>query len=469
MRIDNQFVLTDNAKVFYIKSYDTIIMKIKPECHRLDYPKDPHYFYEKLQLLDGFVLLESADRTNGRYDIISALPYDRIQVKHNETVDASLIQSISHRLKPARSDYDLPFQGGAIGYISYDFGAQLHGIFTKPQSGLAGLPILHLGFYDWAIIVDHHQQDAFLFAANRCPKTREIVKRILGIWQTDASIHHRSFELTTELISLMPKQGYYQSFHRIKSYLKQGRCYQVNLTQAFQNGFNGDAWAIYQNIRKHNAVPFGAYLSCSEAQYLSFSPERFILHDQGCLLTSPIKGSGKRSSDPAIDIQLKNQLATSEKNRAENVMIVDLMRNDLARISKPGSVRVEQLCEVQSFKAVHHLVSHIRSELKEDITPFEAFMSCFPGGSITGAPKLEAMKVIAEEEGYGRGVYCGSICYFSNHGRFDSNIAIRTITARDKLLNFAAGGGLVIDSTADEEYLECFTKLQAILNGLKNH
>lgn len=188
--------------------------------------------------------------------------------------------------------------------------------------------------------------------------------------------------------------------------------------------------------------------------------------DKDKLLTSPIKGTEKRSSDPQRDELLRNSLLASSKNQAENVMIVDLLRNDLGKIAKPGSVHVRDLCAVESYQAVHHLVSNIEAIALEDQSMMDVFSACFPGGSITGAPKLEAMRIIAEQEAYARGVYCGSIGYFSRHGRFDSNIAIRTVVAREKILHMAAGGGIVIDSNWEDEYLECFTKIAAIINGL---
>ena len=251
----------------------------------------------------------------------------------------------------------------------------------------------------------------------------------------------------------------------IHSELIKGRAYQVNYTQPFLAEYRGDPWEMYKRVRVSNPVPYAAFMRCEEGDLLSFSPERYLTMDHGVVSTSPIKGTSRRSSNPVEDEQLRQLLLNSSKNRAENVMIVDLLRNDLGKYAKPGSVRVTSLCELQSFNSVHHLVSHIQAEYEQCVTPLEVFASCFPGGSITGAPKRESMRIIGEQERYGRGVYCGSMAYFSAHGRFDSNIAIRTITAKAETLYLSAGGGIVIDSHWEDEYRECFTKIAAIVNG----
>jgi para-aminobenzoate synthetase component 1 len=224
----------------------------------------------------------------------------------------------------------------------------------------------------------------------------------------------------------------------------------VNLTQPFHANYEGDTWELYKKISKNNPVPFSAFLRKESADILSFSPERFLFYEEGKLLTSPIKGTIRRSSNAVEEAQLKHLLRSCEKNRSENVMIVDLLRNDLGKIAQAGSVNVTHLCELQSYKSVHHLVSTIEAQCLSHIAAFDAFLSCFPGGSITGAPKIESMHIIDEQEPYARGVYCGAVGYFSRHARFDTNIAIRTLIARNNLLHLAAGGGLVIDSDCED-------------------
>ncbi|MDR3443012.1 MAG: aminodeoxychorismate synthase component I [Legionella sp.] len=432
----------------------------------LDYCSALQEQYQKLCHLPGFVLLESTDCSRGRYDIVSACPYDAIKIDQNTQNLSVLVGKLSDTLSVHDSVIDLPFQGGALGYISYDLGAKLLGIESKIQPSLAGMPLLDLGLYDWAIIADHFLKKITLFAANTQTDTPKLVDEILSLWNGQVSEQAQAV-LNGDFTPLMEQCDYEQSFIRIHNALMNGRSYQVNFTQPFHARFEGDTWAFYRKVSRINPVPFSAFLRTENAEILSFSPERFLSYDNGHLLTSPIKGTIGRSGDPVEDEQLKAQLSACEKNKAENVMIVDLLRNDLGKIAETGSVRVSSLCEIESYNSVHHLVSTVEAQCLPEIKPFDAFLSCFPGGSITGAPKIESMRIIDEEEPYARGIYCGSIGYFSRHGVFDTNIAIRTITAREHLLHLAAGGGIVIDSNSEDEYRECFIKIAAVINGLK--
>jgi para-aminobenzoate synthetase component 1 len=432
----------------------------------LDYKPSLQTFYQKLCDLPGFVLLESTDHHRGRYDILSALPYERCIMTEDTPDKWTALNDLKQHLPVRSSRYSLPFQGGALGYIAYDLGARLHGIQSVAQSTLSDMPLLNLGIYDWAIIVDHHLEKVSLFAAHNHPSTSEITQKIIELWKKTNN-ENKKYTLEDNFTPLILKEEYEASFGEIYKALQAGRSYQVNLTQPFNCSYKGDAWQIYKKISSKNPVPFSAYLHMAEADILSFSPERFLLHDAGTLLTSPIKGTIGRSLDPKKDEQLKNQLRLSSKDHAENTMIVDLLRNDLGKIAKSGTVKVLNLCDIQSFKSVHHLVSDIEAEALEHLHPFDLFISCFPGGSITGAPKLESMRIINEQERYGRSVYCGSIGYFSHHGRFDTNIAIRTIIAKANKLHVSAGGGIVIDSHFEDEYRECYTKIEAIINALK--
>lgn len=421
--------------------------------------------YQKMSQLPGFVLLESSDRVRGRYDILSAYPYEQFRVERHLTNLNSTFKELQKRVPFIPSNIDLPFQGGAIGYFSYDFAASLAGINSTTQATLTDMPLVDMGLYDWAIITDHWLKKVSLFAANSRPDTASIVEEIKMLWQGRMQ-HCKSFSWSGFFAPLLSKAEYQEAFKSIYQDLQQGRCYQVNYTQPFNACYEGDSWEMYKRIRLTNPVPYCAFMRTNSADLLSFSPERFLTGDQGHLLTSPIKGTERRAANYSDDALLRERLLASSKNRAENIMIVDLLRNDLGKIAQPGSVRVNALCEVESYQSVHHLVSHIEARSQDGISPWQAIEACFPGGSITGAPKLESMYVIAEQEPYSRGVYCGSLGYFSRHGRFDSNIAIRTVTACNDVLHLAAGGGIVIDSNWEDEYRECFTKIAAIVNGL---
>lgn len=422
--------------------------------------------YQKLSHLPGFVLLESSDKTHGRYDILSAYPYDQMQVHRDSAYTTQLFDDLQCRIGSTSSVVDLPFQGGAIGYFSYDLGALLHGIHSTPQSTLTSLPLMDIGLYDWALITDHQLKKVTLFAAHEQNETATLVEEVLSHWNRSLPTQTSPWSWSKSFVPLISKSDYHHAFHAIHHELKQGRCYQINYTQPFSAHYQGDPWLMYKQVRLSNPVPYSAFLRTGQADILSFSPERFFLMDKGALLASPIKGTERRATDPITDKILQQRLLLSEKNKAENVMIVDLLRNDFGKIAIPGSIQVSSLCELQSYPGVHHLVSHIQAQCSKNISELQAFNACFPGGSVTGAPKLEVMRVIAEHEPYARGVYCGCIGYFSRHGRFDNNIAIRTLIAKDEHLHLAVGGGIVIDSNCEEEYQECFTKMTGILQGL---
>lgn len=431
----------------------------------LDYQRDLKNNIQNLSTLPGFVLLESSDRSRGRYDIVTAFPYDTFVIDEHNASHSTTLDALKQKLQPKPTLNDLPFQGGAIGYVSYDFAAESAALTLNKQPSLDSVPLLYFGFYDWAIIVDHHLKKVTLFAANSQKETAAMTIDIMTLWNSSSvnlpACVHNSFQ------SLITKAQYQHAFTEITQALTCGRSYQVNLTQPFHAPYQGDAWQLYRRVSAINSVPFSAFLRLEQLDILSFSPERLLLHQEGELLTSPIKGTIGRADTAEADEQLKQQLKESIKNKAENVMIVDLLRNDLGKIAQIGTVEVTALCALQSFNSVHHLVSDIKAQARTDIHPFDLFLSCFPGGSITGAPKLEAMHIINEQEQFARGIYCGSIGYFSNHGHFDMNIAIRTITAKDNILHLAAGGGIVIDSEWQDEYSECYTKITAIINGLK--
>jgi para-aminobenzoate synthetase component 1 len=269
--------------------------------------------------------------------------------------------------------------------------------------------------------------------------------------------------ITTPVASNMTREQYGRAFARIMDYIREGDCYQVNLAQRFSADATGDAWSAYQRLRVINPAPFSAYLSTPHAQILSASPERFLKVESGRVETRPIKGTRPRAGHPRLDAERIEALRASAKDRAENVMIVDLLRNDLSKNCRPGSVKVPKLFDVESYATVHHLVSTVTGELEAGRDAIDLLRGCFPGGSITGAPKLRAMQIIEELEPNRRGVYCGAIGYVGFDGGMDLNIAIRTLVYSRGAIRFWAGGGIVADSTLEDEYQETFAKAAALL------
>lgn len=380
-------------------------------------------------------------------------PFDLVKEQLHSTPNFSLETGLD----------DLPFNGGAIGYFSYDLARRLEVLPTVAEDA-EHIAEMAVGIYEWAVIVDHHRQKSYLVGQCDRQKGQDLIKQFS---QLPSSYDGHGFKVVGEVKSNMDKETYVHAFDRIKRYLKEGDCYQVNLAQRFVAGCEGDPWTAYQALRKLNAAPFSSYLNLPEVQILSSSPERFLKLTHGVVETKPIKGTRPRKPDYAEDQQQIKNLEASNKDRAENLMIVDLLRNDISKTCKSGSVKVPLLFDVESYATVHHLVSTVTGLLAENCHALDLLKSCFPGGSITGAPKIRAMEIIEELEPNRRGVYCGAIGYIGFNGNMDTNIAIRTLVHSEHTIRFWAGGGIVNDSVAEDEYQESFDKAAAMLNLLQ--
>jgi len=411
----------------------------------------------------------------GRYDIIAADPVctlvtqgDITEItRNNLTIKSSedpfdLVKQ--QLISDFMSDDDLPFNGGAIGYFSYDLARRLETlpIIAEDAEHIAEMAV---GIYNWAVIVDHQLQKSYL-VGHECDEQKWHAL-IAQFSQLPEQQEHDAFKVISSVNSNMDKAFYTRAFNRIKQYLKEGDCYQVNLAQRFVAHCEGDPWSAYQLLRELNAAPFSCYLNLPDVQILSSSPERFLKLTKGVVETKPIKGTRPRKQDNAEDQQQIKSLESSDKDRAENLMIVDLLRNDISKTCLKGSVKVPVIFDVESYATVHHLVSTITGILADDQHALDLLKSCFPGGSITGAPKIRAMEIIEELEPNRRGVYCGAIGYIGFDGNMDSNIAIRTLVHSKKTIRFWAGGGIVNDSVVEEEYQESFDKAAAMLDLLQ--
>jgi para-aminobenzoate synthetase component 1 len=326
---------------------------------------------------------------------------------------------------------------------------------------------MQVGIYDWAVVVDHVEQRAWLAGQGRDAATLERWdERVSWLSAPARAGSEFSLQVSGPVRSNMDRDAYASAFRRIQRYIRDGDCYQVNLAQRFQAIVAGDPWQIYRALRRVNPAPFGAYLSCADFQVLSASPERFLSVREGTVNTEPIKGTRPRSADPDRDRALADELRASPKDRAENLMIVDLLRNDLGRNCRPGSIAVPHLFDVRSFATVHHMVSTVTGTLDAGRDAIDLLAGCFPGGSVTGAPKLRAMEIIEELEPHRRGVYCGAIGYIGFDGAMDTSIAIRTLVHDRGRLSFSAGGGIVADSVLEEEYRETYAKAAAVFEVL---
>lgn len=410
----------------------------------------------------------------GRFDIIASDPVCTL-VTHGDvteiTRDEFSIQSkadpfelVKQQLVPEfQKSYGLPFNGGAIGYFSYDLARRLEHL---PSLAIDAEHIAEMavGIYEWAVVVDHYRQQSYLVGHN-CEK-QKWQKLIEQFSVLPREVTHDPFRIMSEIRHNMDKAYYIRAFNRIKQYLKEGDCYQVNLSQRFVADCAGDSWTAYRVLRELNVAPFSCYLNLPEVQILSSSPERFLKLTDGIVETKPIKGTRPRKQDDAEDRLQIQMLKNSQKDRAENLMIVDLLRNDISKTCKKGSVKVPEIFAVETYATVHHLVSTVTGVLADNRHALDLLKNCFPGGSITGAPKIRAMEVIEELEPNRRGIYCGAIGYIGFDGNMDTNIAIRTLVRSGSTVRFWAGGGIVNDSEVEDEYQECFDKAAAMLDLL---
>ncbi len=451
-----------------------------PLQYQLPYSNDCSSLFDAVRHEPWAMWLDSCGQGGelGRYDIIVARPHTTLVTRGDSTRivrDGNSIDSTDdpfsllrqYLVKDATAmDSELPFCGGAVGYFSYDLSRRIEALTTQADDDL-GMPEMVVGIYDWALVCDHKEQHCQLVSRACHAETHAVWPQLISMFETVAqrgtAEPDQEFVASGNVRVNMSRDDYRAGFSRIQYYLEEGDCYQVNFAQRFSVAVSGEPWAGYLKLRRKNPAPFGAYLNTPFGQILSSSPERFLKLSARHVETRPIKGTRPRRGDRLEDANMVEQLRNSEKDRAENLMIVDLLRNDLGKCCRPGTIQVPQLFGVEHYATVHHLVSVVEGQLEQDEDAVSLLRHCFPGGSITGAPKLRAMEIIEELEPQRRGVYCGSIGYIGYDGNMDSNIAIRTAVHQNGMFTFSAGGGIVRDSVCDEEYQECHDKAAGLL------
>ncbi len=436
--------------------------------------------FQRIRHLPRPVLLDSNNNNSG-IDIIAAAPCTTILSGHRESLVTSTngpdfraqdcpFKLLEEQLSayPDCVEENLPFTGGAIGSFSYDLGRGLHPIEIQTRSDFT-MPTMDVGIYLWAIIRDHGCSTTFFVARPECAK--EFRTSVLALISGEHIVEEQSpkqFELMENFRSNLSFQQYSEGFRKIAGYLKAGDCYQVNYAQRYKAAYQGDEWQAYLKLRAITDGSFSGFMQKDGYALLSFSPERFIKVKDGQVETKPIKGTLPRSTDLEQDQQYAQQLKSSVKDRAENLMIVDLMRNDISRNCALGSVEVTELFDIESYSNVHHMVSTIRGQLAEGKNTTQLLKDCFPGGSVTGAPKTRAMQIIEELEPHRRNFYCGSLGYLGFNGNMDTSIAIRTLIAHNHQLYCWGGGAIVADSNVDNEYRESYIKVSNLLNALSD-
>ena len=448
--------------------------------HEIPYQTNSAELFAKIADWPWAVFLDSGQPMSqfGRYDIMVANPFVRLVTNGEQTVIVDGMGERSSKndpfelLKETLSPYriaktELPFEGGAIGYFAYDLARRVEHL-PSVSLDAENMPQMVVGIYDWALVVDHQLRRTYLVSHGMNGETEVDWPSLCAIFDGPLMQATKAdFKISSALQSNMDYTQYGAAFNRVKQYIHEGDCYQVNLAQRFSAHASGDAWTAYLALRDISPAPFMSYMNLGDAQsslqVLSASPERFLQVHGKHVETRPIKGTRPRSDNAVEDASNANDLQNSPKDRAENLMIVDLLRNDISKVCETGSVCADKLFALESFANVHHLVSTVTGKLAEDKTAIDLLRACFPGGSIPGAPKFRAMEIIEELEPNRRGLYCGAIGYVGFDGNMDTNIAIRTAVYSDDEIRFYAGGGVVADSELAKEYRETLDKASSML------
>ena len=468
-------------------------------------PQDltPPRAFERLKHLPNCCWLDSAlaGDKQSRYSFLAADPIDVLTV---ERVVADPLARLEHWIETFRSNTIPglpPFQGGIAGFMGYELGRCFERVPSARHNEF-GLPLAKLGLYDVVLAWDHETEQGWIISQgfpessspqarlHRAKKRGRAFQRLLVSAELSPSLrssssseamapmhqfHAMAHGLTapqfeTRLgggwLGNFDSSGFRDAVQRARDYIYAGDVFQVNLSQRLLCPARCDSAMLYQRLRQVNAAPFAGYLDIGSAQIISASPERFLQVKDRWIETRPIKGTRRRSGDAIQDSTIAHELMNSQKDRSENMMIVDLLRNDLSRICEIDSLRVTQLCDVEAFPFVLHMVSSIRARWRLGSSVTELVAAVFPGGSITGAPKIRAMEIIAELEPTVRGPYCGSLGYISSDGSMDWNILIRTLTASRGWWQFQVGGGIVADSLPEQEEEETWTKAAGIVAAI---
>jgi para-aminobenzoate synthetase component I len=459
-------------------SHDNVVMPT-PLMQELSYHEDSSRIFETIRDHDWPIWLDSgAPYTDqGQFDIIVADPIATLvsrgvvtEIRRGDEVTQSQDNPLNLLRPWLNADVNalpnIPFAGGALGYFGYDLARRLERL-PSIASDVENVPDMAIGIYDWAVVVDHHAKTSRVVSHGASTMTTKRWEELAWLFKGDADSRWTvPFHLLSDVEPNVNLAHYADRFARLKRYIADGDCYQVNLTRRFSARAGGDPWTAYRALRKINPAPMAAYLQLPFVQIMSSSPEGFLHVQDRNVSTKPIKGTRPRHHDASLDEQEIIVLRGSTKDQAENVMIVDLLRNDLGKVCETGSVTVPKLFEIETFAMVHHLVSTVTGRLRDNADTIDLLQACFPGGSITGAPKLRAMEIIEELEPNRRGIYCGSIGYIGDDGALDLNIAIRTLVYADGEIRFWVGGGIVADSEMEDEFQETLDKAKAMLRML---
>lgn len=427
---------------------------------------------------ENVFFLDSSLNSNslGRYSFLGLCPFRILETK-NKNPFPQLRQALEI-YKINNSKTDIPFLGGAVGYLSYDLGLTLETKVKTLAKEDTGIPDCFFAFYNSAIIIDNLKKLLYIFVSGFPEKNHRLAKSLSE--RNFKKIYNLLSNLrlpvpgpqggalkNTRLNSNFNKEEYLAAVKKAKEYIKSGDIYQVNLSQEFSAETNLSGFEIYRRLRQVSPSYFSAYLDCGSFQILSSSPERFLSVKDNLVSTRPMKGTRPRAKNRPQDLRLKKELLASVKDRAELMMIVDLERNDLGRVCDYNSVKVSSLRNLEEYSTVFQTTASIVGRLHKDKDRMDLLRACFPGGSITGCPKIRAMEIIEELEPQRRSIYTGCLGYLSFTGNMDFNILIRTILKKDNLAKFGVGGGIVADSEPEDEYRETLVKARAMKEAVR--
>lgn len=453
-----------------------------PIAHRLPDDFSIVDAFAKLADRPGCLWLDSASSSSvGRYSFLTCDPIERLTASPGDANPWPTLQTWCERL-PSDHDPSLPpFQGGIAGLIGYEAATWLDDVGRAAIDDLP-TPAISVGLYDWTIAVDHQSGAAWIVAQTMGTRSAELARQRIADVLRWLSLPAKTWT-SEDLVNASPvnpqptdragvtsnftRDGFCDAVADVVRRIGAGDSFQVNLAQRLLRVADRPSPELYMQLRRSNPAPMGAYYDGGDFQVCSSSPEGFLRVDGRRVQTRPIKGTVRRTGHDDIDLKLSQKLSASEKDWAENVMIVDLMRNDLSRVCEDDSVTVAQLCKIERYQFVQHLVSVVEGTLSANATVVDLLMTCFPGGSVTGAPKIEAMRTIAELERHPRGPYCGSIGYIGCGGQADFNILIRTITAAHGYWQIPVGGGITARSIPATEEYETWSKAEGMMRAME--
>ena len=471
-----------------VEAVEPLIAEITPRC-------DPVDVFLRLRDLPHCIFLDSVtqDPPLGRYSFVAADPFEYIELDAGCSDQLMQLTTAITRWKSLRVKGMPPFSGGAAGLLSYELSRWFERV-PSARFDEFHVPAIAIGLYDCVVAFDHLTNEAWIVSTG-FPETKE-ASRLDRAHQRMAELQEqlmkphvpmfdsplknqrndaiRSNQMAPQyatsrhpdVTSSFDSRGFCGAVQRAIDYIYAGDLFQVNLSHRLLHPQREDSVQLYLRLREKNPAPFAGFFDTGRFQIVSASPERFLSVNDGYVEARPIKGTRRRTARPEADLYSADELQASEKDRAENVMIVDLLRNDMSRVCRADSIHVTQLCRLENYQYVQHLVSAIVGQLDVHHTPVDLIRAAFPGGSITGAPKVRAMEIISELEPTARGAYCGCLGYIGFDGSMDLSILIRTITAGGGWWQFPVGGGIVAQSNPVAEYEETWDKAEGLLRAL---